>query len=212
MFLLLPTTGIPVYYFPFLAGPGPLPEIAVSAFSRVPNSSMSYSSIFLISSYTSHSSLYISHSPTCACYSLLLCNKAHLCTFLLFPTTGIPVYYFPFLAGPGPLPEIAVSAFSRSPSCRANTFYSYLLFHPPRIFLSVPPLPPYFLALVFPFFHLFYFCLVPPELLYGQYTFLVSSCPSILSRLRSSILFQLGHSSLSPIQRYYRCLLLLFSH
>ena len=94
---------------------------------------------------------------------------AHLGIFLLLSTAGNTTIFF--LAGPGNLHEIAVSAFSRSPSGRANTF-SFLT---PRISVSAPH-SPQFLALVFPSFCPFFCCcLVPPKLLYGQHLFLVSS-------------------------------------
>ena len=89
---------------------------------QVSNFSMSHSSIFLTSK-TPRSSLYISHSPTI--WALLYCfaTRAHLCIFFLFPsTTGIPLFSFSFLAGPGALHELAVSAFLRCPLGRANTF------------------------------------------------------------------------------------------
>ena len=47
-----------------------------------------------------------------------------------------------FLVGPGPLHEIAFSAFSRSPLGRANTFSFQYLPSTPRISLSVSPLSP----------------------------------------------------------------------
>ena len=51
---------------------------------------------------------------------------------LLPSTTGIPGASFFFLAGPGPLHEIAVSAFSRSPLGRENTFSFLFLLLTPR--------------------------------------------------------------------------------
>ena len=60
-----------------------------------------------------------------------------------------------FLVGPGPLHEIAVSAFSRSPLGRADTFSFQYLPSTPRISLTASPLSPYFLALAFPFLLLF---------------------------------------------------------
>ena len=62
---------------------------------------------------------------------------------------------FFFLVGPGPLHEIAVSAFSRSPLGRADTFLFQYLASTPRISPSAYPLSPYFLALTFPFLLLF---------------------------------------------------------
>ena len=56
--------------------------------------------------------------------SALVCfaTRARHCIFLVLTTIGIPGTSFFFLAGPGPLHEITVSAFSRSPLGRTNTF------------------------------------------------------------------------------------------
>ena len=91
---------------------------------------MSHSFIFLISN-TSRPSLHISHSPICEFYPLWVCHKG---TSVLIPPLP-PDYWhtsFIFLAGPGPLHEIAVSAFSRSPLGRANTFSFLFLLLTPR--------------------------------------------------------------------------------
>ena len=53
-----------------------------------------------------------------------------------------------FLVGPGPVHEIAVSAFSRSPLGRANTFSFQYLSSTPCISPSASPLSPSLLALV----------------------------------------------------------------
>ena len=111
---------------------------------------MSHSSIFLISCSTSRSSLYISHSPTVRVLLYFFPTRAHLCIFPLLPTTGIRTSFF--LAGPGPLPETAVSTFSRIPMGRANTFSFLFLLLTPRISLEVFLLFHLFLSLACPFF------------------------------------------------------------
>ena len=80
-------------------------------------------------------------------YSNCFATRAHLCIFLPLSTTG---KYLSFLAGPNPLHEIAVSALSRKPLGRANTFSFLVLLLTPRKYQSVPPLSPCFLALAFP--------------------------------------------------------------
>ena len=60
-----------------------------------------------------------------------------------------PTYWLTLLAGPGPLHENEVAAFSRSPLGRANTFSFPSLLVTPRISLNVPPCSPSFLALDF---------------------------------------------------------------
>ena len=65
---------------------------------------------------------------------------------------------------------------SRSPLVRANTFSFLYVLLTPRKSLTVPPLSPCILALVYRLFYpFFFFCLAPLKLLYGQYLFLVSS-------------------------------------
>ena len=61
--------------------------------------------------------------PICGFYALLLCHKGtSVCgSFLLLSTIYWYTSFF-FLGGPGPLHEIAVSAFSRNPLGRAFTF------------------------------------------------------------------------------------------
>ena len=66
-------------------------------------------------------------------------------------TIYLPGLHLFFLAGPGALHEIALSVFSCSPLRRVCTF-SCLFRLIPRIYLSVPPPSPCFLALAFPFF------------------------------------------------------------
>ena len=127
---------------------------------------MPHSSISLItSSNTSRPALHISHypitwyaSPTLYCYA----TRAHLCIYFLLPAAGIPSFFF--LAGPGHLHEIAVSAFSRS----SSHFPVYLLrfvlrFH--LVFLSA--------NLFLPSILFFFFCLVPCKLPGGHHLFLV---------------------------------------
>ena len=46
--------------------------------------------------------------------------------------------------------------------------HSNIFLQPPAFFLSVRPLTPYVLALAFPFYPFFYFCLVPTNFLYGR--------------------------------------------
>ena len=87
--------------------------------------------LFSSSLNPSRSSSHVSHSPTTYVSSTLYCFApgAHLCIFFLLPR--LLVYLF-FLAGPCPLHEIAVSAFSRSPLGRANTFSFLFLLLTPR--------------------------------------------------------------------------------
>ena len=84
----------------------------------------------------------------------------HLCVFfLLLPTTG------------------TVSALSRSPLGRANTFSFLSDTLAPRLSASVPPLSPCLLTLAFPLLlsFLLLVSLVPRKLLHGQCLCLVSS-------------------------------------
>ena len=107
------------------------------------------------------------------------------------------------LVGPGPLHKIAVSAFSRSPSGRADTFSFQYLPQPPHV------------SKCFSFFTLF---LSASLSLSSIVHFASVSCtrqislwtvpllgflnPSIFSRLRYPILFQLAIFLFSPIQPY----------
>ena len=105
-----------------------------------------------------------------------------------------------------PLHEIEVSAFSRSPLGRANTFSFLLLLLTPRKSLSIPP-SPHDLTLR-SLSHLSFSVtsvLYPPNLSMDKCS--ISSWfppiyPSILSRLRYPTLLQLALLLLSPIQPY----------
>ena len=94
--------------------------IVLSLQSSVPNLSMPHSSIFLIPSNTSRFS-YISHSPTMC--SVLLLRHQRTSVHLLPPPLDYWCTSFFFVAGPDPLHEIAISAFSCSPLARADTFH-----------------------------------------------------------------------------------------
>ena len=87
------------------------------------------------SSPRTHPSLNISHAPTVTsnvyCY-VLVCHK-RIRVHLLPPPPNYWYTSFLFLAGPGPLYEPTVSAFSRSPYGRANTFYFPSLLLTPSI-------------------------------------------------------------------------------
>ena len=136
-----------------VCGHHPSPRIAIvfSLLSSVPNFSTSHSSIYLIpSSNTSRSFLRISFTFSHYMSSTLYCiaTRAHLCIFFhLLSATGVPFF---FLAGPGPLHEITIPAFSRSPLGHANmsSFSSLLLTH--RKSLGIPPFSSGFIAVVFP--------------------------------------------------------------
>ena len=110
------------------------PRIAIvfSLLSSVPNFSMPHSSIFLISQHILFFLVYFTSSHYVSSIIYCFSTRAHLS--VLFPPPS-PDYWhasFFFLAGPGPLHEIAVSAFSRSPLGRANTFSFLFLLLPPR--------------------------------------------------------------------------------
>ena len=123
----------------------------VCSLSNVSDSSMSHSSISLISSNTYLVLFLLVHSHSillCEFYYLLLCHK-RICAST--SSSSRPLVYLFFLAGPGRLREIAVSAFSRSPLGRANTFSFLSLRSIPRISLNVLPIPPCFLALLIAF-------------------------------------------------------------
>ena len=77
--------------------------------------------------------------PLCQFYSLLLCDKGT--SMHLSPPPHYWYTSFFFLTGLGPLHEIVVSAFWRSPSDRANTFSILSVLVTPRIFTSAlyPP-------------------------------------------------------------------------
>ena len=94
---------------------------------------------------------------------------------------------------------------TRTPMGRATTF-SFLssLLLTPCVCLSGPHLSPYFLALFFPFFLPFLLLLscTPQTYLWTISLLGFLLYPSIFSRLRYPILFQLGLSLLSLIQPY----------
>ena len=107
-----------------------------------------------------------------------------------------------FLAGPGPLHEIAVPAFSRTPLGRANRFHSCFFSQPPVNLFSVPHLSPCFLALSFPLFLIAFFTsvLYPPNISMG-------SIPSWDSSYISFHIFSTTLSHLSPARPF-----VIFSH
>ena len=72
------------------------------------------------------------------------------CCHHYFLLLVLRIFFF-FLVGPGPLHEIAVSTFSRSPFGRAATLSFQYLPSTPRTYLSVSPLSLCFLALAFAF-------------------------------------------------------------
>ena len=113
---------------------------------------------------------------------VLLSIALHKGTSVHLPPPSPDYWYKPlfFVADPGPLPEIAVSAFSRSLLGRAIIFsFLYFLLTPRilRIYLSVLPLSPCFLALVF-LFSLSFLLVVScnPKTSLWTYFFLDSSC------------------------------------
>ena len=150
--------------------------------------------------------------PLCEFYSLLLCHKG---TSVLFPPP--PPDYWPtsffFLAGPGPLHEIAVSAFLRSPLGRANSFSFLFLLLIPRKSLSVSPLSPCFLALAFPLFLYFLLLLscTPQTSLWTVYLLGFLLQPCVLSRLCYPTVSQLALLLPSPIHPYQLWLATSFS-
>ena len=103
--------------------------------NSAPNSSMSHSSISLISFFNTVPPCTFHILLICEFYSLLLCHtgtSVHLCP----PPLSYWYASFLFLAGPGHLNEIAVSAFSRSPLGDANAFSFLALRLIPRISLE----------------------------------------------------------------------------
>ena len=101
---------------------------------------------------------------------------------------------FFFLADPGPLHEIAVRAFSRSPLGRADTFSILVLLLTPHKSLRDPPPSPCFVALAFPLFILFILLLscTPQTSLWTVYLLGFLLYPSKPSQLRYPTLFQDG--------------------
>ena len=135
--------------------------------------------------------------------TLLLCHKAtalpqgHICTSS--SSCRLLAYLFLLLASPGPLPEIAVSEFSRCPLGRPNTFPCLLLLLTPLVSLS-----PFVLALAFPLFLsiLLLLSCIPQTSLWTVPLLGFLLHPFIHSRLRYPTLSQLALSSLSPMQPY----------
>ena len=173
--------------------------------------------LFTSSPKTSRSSLYISVSHYVSC-TLLLCHKG-TSVHLLPPPLDYCYTSFFFRAGPGPPHKITASGFSRSPLGRANTFsFLYISSLTPRMYRNVPPLSRCFLALRGCHFFLpgmIYFtsALYPPNLSMDGTSswFNISSrfhplYPSIISRPRYAILFQLALLLLTPIHPYQRWL------
>ena len=135
-------------------------------------------------------------SPTLYCFA----TRAHICSHvLLLPTT-----VFFSLVGPGPLHEIAVSAFSRSPLGRANTFSFQYLPSTPRISPSDYPLSPYFVALAFFVSSVLSstYVLYPPKFSIGSTSFWSSPIFFHIFSTTLSILFQLALLLFSPVQPY----------
>ena len=117
-------------------------------------------SIFSMSQPSTFAHLPLYHMPLLLVYfifshyassTLLLCHQG-TSVHLLPPPLEYWYTSFSFLAGPGPIHEIAVSAFSRSPLGRAHTFSFLLLPVTPHKSLSAPPPLPRFLALAFSLF------------------------------------------------------------
>ena len=109
--------------------------------------------------------------PLCELYSIAL-PQGHNCAS---SSSSRLLAHILFLAGPGPVHEIAVSTFSRSPllGCAHVILFHFSLPSILRISLSsVPPLSPCFLALACPLFISFLFSsvLYPANLLYSYYS------------------------------------------
>ena len=113
---------------------------------------------------------YIPSMKTLHCFA----SRAHLCIyFLLLPATGIPVF---FLAGPGLPRKIAISACSRSPLARANTFSLLSL-------LSVP-------------------CITSK--CYSDFTLVLSASLALTSIISSTSVVYLPHFSTDTISFWFR--------
>ena len=137
MFILSPSCfAVCGYHLP--------PRIAIvfSLLSNMQNSSMPHTSNVLISSNASRSSFVYFTFSYCLSPTLLL---RHTGTYFLPPPDYCFISFF-FLVGPGPLHEIAVSAFSRSPLGRADTFSYQHLPSTPRIYLKCFSSFPFFLS------------------------------------------------------------------
>ena len=139
------------------------------------------------------------HSPTMWLLFSTALPQGHICAFT--SSSSQPLVHLLFLAGPGPLHEIALSEISRSPMGRANTFSFQLLLLAPRKSLGVPPSSPLLLStrrsLIFILSSTYILC--PANLPMGSiYLLGFLLYPSILSRLRYPTLFQLALLLLSP--------------
>ena len=113
------------------------PRIAIvfSLLSSLPNSSMSHTSNFLISSNASRSSLKFHILLLCESYSLL----CHMGTYL-WPRLPPPDYWyisFFFLLGPGPLDEIVMFQLFRVVHWAVQiSFHSNIFPQPPPPYIS----------------------------------------------------------------------------
>ena len=159
--------------------------------------------------------------PVCEFCSLLLCHKG-TSVRLLPPPLECRYTSFLFLAGPGPLHEIAVSGFSRSLLGRANTFSFLFLLLTSRKSLKSSSSFTLFLSASLCLISIFSFTSV----LYPQTCRWTVSLlgfllyPSMLSRLRYPALFQLALLLPSPIQPsqlllatfVFACFLLCYHH
>ena len=125
-----PTSERSLHFPDIVSGHHLSPRIAVVSryyLYTVPDFSTSHSSISLTpSSNTPRSSSCFHILPLCEFYVLLLCHKGKSVLLISPPPPDCWYISFFFLADPGPLHEIAVSAFSRSPLGRENTF-SFLI-------------------------------------------------------------------------------------
>ena len=107
------------------------------------------------------------------------------------------------LVGPGPLHEIAISAFRVVHSAVQIRFHSNIFPQPPEYISSVCRLAPYFLALAFPFllsFLLLLSCTRQTSLWTVPLLGLIYA--SIFSRLFYPMLFHFALLLFSPIQPY----------
>ena len=180
------------------------PRIAIvlSLLSSLPNSCMSHPSNFLISSTnTFRSSLYISHYPFIRVLLSIVVPHGHMCTSTS-SSSRLLVYLF-CLVGPGPLHEIAISAFRVVHWAVQIRFHSNIFPQPPVYLSSVCPLSPYFLALAFPSllsFLLLLSCTRQTSLRTVPFLGLIN--PSIFFRLFYPMSFHFALLSFSPIQPY----------
>ena len=113
----------------------------------------------------------LTHPVPCIFNVLLLCESYFIlfCLSIVVPhghilvatssSSQLLVYLFLLSGGSRPLHEIAVSAVSRSPLCRADRYVSFqYLPSTPRSSLSACSISHLFLALAFPFFYFFLSC------------------------------------------------------